>query len=141
MYLRSFSIASIGALICAFAAPAQAQDAKAEDKKPPAMTQAAPGIKREILQKFDVPGTNYETVIMRVAFDANMEIPRHVHPGPEGSYVLEGDVTYMIDGQEPAQRSAGGSITLPGNAFMPPRSAPRASCCWGATSWRRASRS
>ena len=125
MYLRSFSIASIGALICAFAAPAQAQDAKAEDKKPPAMTQAAPGIKREILQKFDVPGTNYETVIMRVAFDANMEIPRHVHPGPEGSYVLEGDVTYMIDGQEPAQRSAGGSITLPGNAIHAAKVGPK----------------
>lgn len=125
MNLRSFSIATIGALSFAVAAPAHAQEAKAEDKKPPAATQAAPGIKREILQKFDVPGTNYETVIMRVTFDANMDIPRHIHPGPEGSYVLDGDVTYMIDGEPPAQRSAGGSITLPGNAIHAAKVGPK----------------
>lgn len=117
MTIPKFAIVMIGALALAGVTPGQAEEAKPADKKPPAATQAAPGIKREILQKFDVPGTNYETVIMRVSFDANMDIPRHTHPGPEGSYVLQGDVTYMIDGQGPEVRTAGGSITLPGNAI------------------------
>lgn len=121
---RIFAIAAwvlAGAICAAF----PMHQARAEDQKPPAATQAAPGIKREILQKFDVPGTSYETVIMRVSFDANMEIPRHTHPGPEGSYVLEGEVTYMIDGQEPVQRVAGGSITLPGNAIHAAKVGPK----------------
>ena len=121
MTYRILAIVIAGAISAAF----PIHQARAEDQKPPAATQAAPGIKREILQKFDVPGTNYETVIMRVSFDADMDIPRHTHPGPEGSYVLEGDVTYMIDGQEPIQRVAGGSITLPGNTIHAAKVGPK----------------
>ena len=121
MTIRIFAVAAL----VAAGAVLPATHAMAEDKKPPAVTQAAPGIKREILQKFEVPGTNYETVIMRVTFDANMDIPRHTHPGPEGSYVLEGDVTYMIDGQGPEARTAGGSITLPGNTIHAAKVGPK----------------
>jgi quercetin dioxygenase-like cupin family protein len=72
-----------------------------EQGKPPAVTQAAPGIKRTVLQKFDVPGTNYETTMMKVEFEPNFEVARHTHPGPEASYVLEGELTLVLDGQEP----------------------------------------
>ncbi len=126
MTIRSFSFAMIAALGLAAGADAgQAEQAKPADQKPPAATQAAPGIKREILQKFDVPGTNYETVIMRVTFDANMDIARHTHPGPEGSYVLDGDVVYMIDGQAAETRTAGGSITLPANTIHAAKVGPK----------------
>jgi quercetin dioxygenase-like cupin family protein len=73
----------------------------AGEVKPPAVTQAAPGIKRTILQKFDVPGTNYESTFMKVEFDANFDVPRHTHPGPEASIVLEGEITLILDGEAP----------------------------------------
>ena len=80
-----------------------------EQPKPPAVTQAAPGIKRTILQKFDVPGTNYETTYMKVEFEPNFKVDRHTHPGPEASYVLEGELTLVLDGQEPKLLQPGAS--------------------------------
>jgi quercetin dioxygenase-like cupin family protein len=59
-------------------------------------------IKRTTLQKFDVPGTNYETVIELTEFGPNAVLGRHTHPGTETSYVLQGDVTLKFDGG-PAQ--------------------------------------
>ena len=75
--------------------------ARADDPKPPAVTQAAPGLTRTILQKFEVPGTNYEMTFMKVELVPGYDVPRHVHPGPETSYVLEGEITYMLDGEAP----------------------------------------
>ena len=80
---------------------------RAEDVKPPAVTQAAPGIKRTILQKFDVPGTNYETTVMKVEFVPDHVVAAHTHPGPEASYVLDGELTLSLDGQEPKLLLAG----------------------------------
>ena len=42
------------------------------------------GLNQKILQRFDVAGTGYETVIMRVEFPADYEVTRHSHPGPQG---------------------------------------------------------
>lgn len=108
----------------------RAEDA-APSAAPPAATQATRGIKREILQKFDVPGTNYETVIMRVTLDANFEVQPHTHPGPEGSYVLEGDVTYLIDGADPVVRSANGSIYIPANSIHGAKIGPKGAVLLG----------
>jgi quercetin dioxygenase-like cupin family protein len=88
----------------------------AQDQNPPAITEAVPGLKRAVLQKFDVPGTNYELVLLRVEFPAGFEVSRHSHPGPEASYVLEGEITYLLDGEPPAKRVAGESIELPMDA-------------------------
>ena len=49
----------------------------------PAMTQQTANIKRTPLQKFDVPGTNFETVIGMAEIVPNVNIGRHTHPGPE----------------------------------------------------------
>jgi len=53
------------------------------------------------LQKFDVPGTNYETVIGIAEIVPNVNVGRHTHPGPESGYVLEGDFTLLVEGQPP----------------------------------------
>ncbi len=82
---------------------------RAEEAKPPAVTQAAPGIKRTILQKFDVPGTNYETTFMKVEFEPDYAVDRHTHPGPEASYVLDGEITLILDGQNPKVLKLGDS--------------------------------
>ena len=49
----------------------------------PVATQQTATIKRTPLQKFDVPGTNYETVIGIAEIVPNLNIGRHTHPGPE----------------------------------------------------------
>jgi quercetin dioxygenase-like cupin family protein len=84
-----------------------------EQPKPPAVTQAAPGIKRTVLQKFDVPGTNYETTFMKVEFVPGFSVDRHTHPGPEASYVLEGELTLILDGQDPKVLKPGDSSLFP----------------------------
>jgi quercetin dioxygenase-like cupin family protein len=56
-------------------------------------------IKRTLLQKFDVPGSNYETVIGLAEIVPNVTIGRHTHPGIEGGYLLEGELVLMVEGQ------------------------------------------
>ena len=48
-----------------------------------AIAQASGPIKRTPLQKFDVPGTNYETVVGIAEIVPNVNIGRHTHPGLE----------------------------------------------------------
>ena len=110
--MSSGSKACFAAVVLAFGAHAAIAEEKAATP-PPAVTQAAPGIKRTILQKFDVPGTSYETTYMRVEFDANLDVPRHTHPGPEASYILDGEVTLTLDGQEPMLLKAGDTTYFP----------------------------
>ena len=74
-------------------------------QQPPALAQQTQTIKRTPLQKFDVPGTNYETVIGIAEIVPNENVGRHTHPGPESGYVLEGDFTLLVEGQ-PANSDA-----------------------------------
>ena len=89
---------------------------RAEDKAaapPPAATQAAPGIKRTILQKFDVAGTNYETTVMKVEFVPDHVVGAHTHPGTEASYVMEGEITLTTGPGAPLTMKAGDTILFP----------------------------
>jgi mannose-6-phosphate isomerase-like protein (cupin superfamily) len=81
----------------------------------PLLAQDAP-IKRIPLQKFDVPGTNYETVIGIAEIVPNVLIGKHTHPGPESGYVLEGDFTLLVDGQPPLELKTGQSYKVPPGA-------------------------
>ena len=56
-------------------------------------------IKRTVLQKFDVPGTNYETVIGIAEIAPGVNIGRHTHPGAESGYLLDGDMTLIVANQ------------------------------------------
>jgi quercetin dioxygenase-like cupin family protein len=82
----------------------------------PAMTQQTATIKRTPLQKFDVPGTNYETVIGMAEIVPNVLIGRHTHPGPESGYMLDGDMTLLVEGQPPLEVRAGQSYRVPPGA-------------------------
>ena len=79
---------------------------------PPAAT-TAPTIKRTPLQKFDVPSGSYETVIGLAEIAANASIGRHTHPGLEGGYMIEGEMTLLVEGQAPRQIKAGDSWQIP----------------------------
>ena len=90
----------------------------------PLSAQDAP-IKRTALQKFDVPGTSYETVIGIAEIVPNVLIGRHTHPGPESGYLLEGEMTLLIDGQAPQELKAGQSYKIPPSAVHDAKTGPK----------------
>lgn len=96
---------------------AQAQQASA-----PATAQA---LKRTPLQRFDVPGTGYETIIGTVEAPPNASIGRHSHHGVESGYVLEGEMALIVDGQPERILKPGESYQIPAGAIHDGRSGPR----------------
>jgi quercetin dioxygenase-like cupin family protein len=76
-----------------------------------------PPIKRTLLQKFDVPAGNYETITGIAEISPNVNVARHTHFGPESGYVMEGDMILLVDGKPPLPLKAGDSCqVLPGTA-------------------------
>jgi quercetin dioxygenase-like cupin family protein len=83
------------------------------------------GFKRTIQQRFDVPGTNYETVIVFAELAANATTGRHQHPGIESAFVTEGDGTIFVDKQSAVALRAGQSYKLPFGVAHEMKSGPR----------------
>jgi len=92
-----------------------ATTAQAQQQLPAAAAQTQ-NIKRTPLQKFDVPGTNYETVIGMAEIVPDVNIGRHTHPGPESGYMLEGEMTLLVEGQPPLPLKVGDSYKIPSGA-------------------------
>src|SRR5215510_14268267 len=108
-------------------------------QQPPSMTQQTQNIKRTPLQNFDVPGTNYETIIGLAEIVPNVNIGRHTHPGPESGFMLEGDFVLYVEGQPEKTVKAGESYQVPPGPFTmrsPAQMGPRLS---RRTWWKRAS--
>jgi quercetin dioxygenase-like cupin family protein len=74
---------------------------------------ASPGIKRTILQKVEVPGTNYETILGMAEIAAGGNAGRHTHPGPETGTVTEGEMVLLVDGQPDRTLKPGDSYQIP----------------------------
>ena len=72
----------------------------------------APGIKRTILQKVDVPGTTYETVLGMAEIAPAMNAGRHTHPGPETGTVTEGEMVLIVEGQPDRTLKVGDSYQI-----------------------------
>jgi quercetin dioxygenase-like cupin family protein len=90
----------------------------------PALAEPAPTIKRTPLQKFDVPGTKYETVIGIAEIVPNVSIGRHTHPGPESGYMLEGEMVLMVAGQPDKTVKKGESYQIPPGAVHDAKTGP-----------------
>jgi quercetin dioxygenase-like cupin family protein len=90
--------------------------AQAQQPAPPAATQGASTIKRTPLQKFDIPGTNYETITGLAEITGNSMIGAHTHSGLEAGYLLEGEMVLMIAGQPDRPMKAGDSYQIPAGA-------------------------
>ena len=73
-------------------------------------------IKRTILQRFDVPTANYETITGVAELSPSVNIGRHTHFGPETGYVMEGELTLLVDGKPPLALKAGDSYQVPPGA-------------------------
>jgi len=91
----------------------------------PAATQQSATIKRTPLQKFDVPGTKYETVIGIAEIAPNVNIGRHTHPGPESGYMLEGEMVLFVDGQPEKTIRVGESYQVSASAIHDARTGPQ----------------
>jgi len=76
-------------------------------------TAQAQGIKRTVLQKADVAGTSYESVVGIAEVPAGIMIGLHTHPGTEQGMVLEGEITLAVDGQPEKTLKAGDSYMIP----------------------------
>jgi quercetin dioxygenase-like cupin family protein len=101
-------VAAVAALVIGGVAFAQSQMA------PVAQTA---GVKRTVLQKFDVPAGDRETVVAMIELGPNADVARHTHPGPEVDYVLEGEVNLVV-GSDPAK------TFKPGDSFVIPEGVP-----------------
>jgi quercetin dioxygenase-like cupin family protein len=90
------------------------------------MAPAAPtaGLKRTVVQKFDVPPGERETVTAVIEIPANTDVARHTHPGPEVDYVLEGDLVLNVEGVGPKPYKAGDSFAIPQGTPHAGRSGP-----------------
>jgi len=82
----------------------------------PVATNQTQNIKRTPLQRFDVPGGSYETVIGIAEIAPNVMIGRHSHPGPESGYLLEGSLELLIEGEPPRLVKTGESYKVPPRA-------------------------
>src|SRR5437763_15816017 len=101
----------LGAALAVFAmvAPVEAQ-------QQPSPVQPAP-VKRTILQRADVPGTNLEVIYATVEIAPGFKAGRHNHPGVVMAQVVEGEFWFAPDGQPEKVFKAGEALTVPDRAI------------------------
>jgi len=101
----------LGAALAAFAvtAPLNAQ-------QQPSPVQPAP-VKRTILQRTDVPGTNLEIIYVSLEIAPGFKAGRHNHPGVVIGQIVEGDFWLALDGQPEQILHVGDSATIPDRAI------------------------
>ncbi|MBV7419998.1 MULTISPECIES: cupin domain-containing protein [Comamonas] len=73
----------------------------------------ASGLSRTLVGKADVSTPGREAVVARVEVAPGARAGRHTHPGDEISYVSEGQVDLLVDGQPPRTLKAGESFVVP----------------------------
>jgi quercetin dioxygenase-like cupin family protein len=82
----------------------------------PSPVQPSP-VKRTILQRADVPGTNLETIYASLEIAAGFKAGRHNHPGVVMAHIVEGDFWLHMDGEAERVLHAGESLTIPDRAI------------------------
>ena len=73
----------------------------------------ASGLTRTMVGKADVSVPGREAVVARVELASGAKAGRHTHPGDEISYVTDGELTLLVDGQPPRKVKAGESFVVP----------------------------
>lgn len=76
-----------------------------------------PGIQRTVVHRADVSVPGREAVIARVEIAPGASAGRHTHPGEEISYVIEGEVEVLVDGQPTRRVKAGDGFVIPAGAI------------------------
>ena len=73
----------------------------------------AGGLTRTLVGRADVSVPGREAVVARVEVAAGARSGRHTHPGDEISYVAEGQLELLVDGQASRVVKAGESFVIP----------------------------
>jgi quercetin dioxygenase-like cupin family protein len=71
------------------------------------------GIRREILKRTEGPTPDYETIIASAEIAPGFSVPRHIHPGIESAYIVEGGGVFLLDGDPPLEIKAGDAVLVP----------------------------
>ncbi len=72
------------------------------------------GPKRTVLQDGDIVDiAGHKAVMALIEAPANADIARHIHPGTEISYILDGSGTLTVEGEPPREIKAGDSFMIP----------------------------
>jgi quercetin dioxygenase-like cupin family protein len=71
------------------------------------------GLNRVVVGKGEISVPGREAVVATVDVAPGMRAGRHTHPGDEISYILEGEVELLIDGQPARTVRAGESVVIP----------------------------
>ena len=100
--------ASYASLLCASAFMIFSNSAMAQTGAP-----QASGLTRTMVGKADVSVPGREAVVAKVEVAPGSRAGRHTHPGDEISYVSEGEVDLLVDGQPPRTIKAGESFVVP----------------------------
>jgi quercetin dioxygenase-like cupin family protein len=80
---------------------------------PSGAIQQAPGLWRTDLQRQDLSVPGREVIQSRVDIGPEAPLVKHMHPGEEIIYILEGSLEYQIEGQPPKTFNAGEALTVP----------------------------
>lgn len=100
--------------ICAALALLAATGAANAQQQPPA--QPSP-VKRTILQRADIPGTNLEVIYATVEIAPGFKAGRHSHPGVVMAQVVEGEFWIQLDGQPEKIVKTGEALTVADRAI------------------------
>jgi len=73
----------------------------------------AGGLSRTVVGRGDVSVPGREAVVARVEVSPGARTGRHTHPGDEVSYVAEGQLELLVDGQTARVVKAGESFVIP----------------------------
>jgi quercetin dioxygenase-like cupin family protein len=104
---KSVLLAASLALALAFAGTASAQN-------PPVSPSP---VKRSIISKIEVPGSNYEVITALLEIAPGFKAGRHLHPGIVNGYITEGEFWLALDGQPEKTLTAGQSALVPDRAI------------------------
>jgi quercetin dioxygenase-like cupin family protein len=83
----------------------------------PVMSAQQAGVRRTDLQRHDLGAPGREVVQVRVELAPGVTSGKHVHPGEEIVYVLEGSLEYEVEGKPPVTLKAGGVLFIPARAI------------------------
>ena len=72
-----------------------------------------PGFSRTMLQKGDISIPGREAVQVRAEFEPGAAAGRHIHPGEELGYILDGTLVLEVEGKTPVTLNAGDYFFVP----------------------------
>ena len=81
------------------------------------------GLARTLVGRADVSIAGYEALVAKVEVTPGARAGRHTHPGDEISYVAEGEIELLIDGQPPRVMKTGESFVVPAGVVHDARNA------------------